>query len=121
LLECASLLEKDNGGANDTINQCAESAIQVCGSLLAENDEVIEVWYLLGCAFMACTPPNPESAHYYWENALSMLNNVKEGMEATIGEDDDDAENELEAIAMQILDIKKKLGKGDGDEEMDDL
>mmetsp|Transcript_18227 Transcript_18227/g.38249 ORF Transcript_18227/g.38249 Transcript_18227/m.38249 type:complete len:469 (+) Transcript_18227:90-1496(+) len=121
LLECASLLEKDNSGANDTINQCAESAIQVCGSLLAENDEVIEVWYLLGCAFMACTPPNPESAHYYWENALSMLNNVKEGMEATIGEDDDDAENELEAIAMQILDIKKKLGKGDGDEEMDDL
>lgn len=81
MLECASSLENDSSGANDAINQCAELAIQVLGSLLAQNDEIIEVWYLLGCAFMACTPPNPESAHYYWENALTMLNKTKEGLE----------------------------------------
>lgn len=125
MLECASLLE-NNG---DMVNQCAESAIQVLGSLLAENDEVIEVWYLLGCAFMACTPSNPDSANYYWENALTMLTKVKEGIEQSLGDDDDDddAENELEMIECQIIDVKKKLGKykeddseNEGDEDMED-
>ena len=92
------------------------------GSLLAENDEVIEVWYLLGCAFMACTPPNPESANHYWENALTMLTEVKEGIEQTI-HDDEDAENELEVIECQIIDVKKKLGKykDDEDEQAEDM
>lgn len=132
MLECASLLENDDSGAKDTINQCAESAIQVLGSLLAENDEVIEVWYLLGCAFMACTPPNEESAqsaHYYWENALAMLTKVKEGLEQSISDGDDDdecAENELEVVESQIIDVKRKLGKhndsdDEGDEAMDDM
>lgn len=130
MLECASLLKDDNSGVSndDTINRCAESAIQVLGSLLAENDEVIEVWYLLGCAFMACSPPLLESAHYYWENALTMLNKAKEGLGQSIEyENDDDGciENELEAIECQIIEVKKKLGKyedgkGEEDEEMED-
>jgi len=123
MLECASLLENDSSDANDTINQCAESAIQVLGSLIAQNDEVIEVWYLLGCAFMACTPPNPESAHYYWENALTMLNKVKKGLEESIDDYDDDEciENELEVIECQIIDVKKKLGKYKEDDEDEDM
>ena len=116
MLECASLVENDSSGA--TKNQCAESAIQVLGGLLAENDEVIEVWYLLGCAFMACTPPNEESAHYYWENALTMLTRAKEGLEQQVDDDDDGyIENELEAIECQILEVKEKLGRGDEDDE----
>mmetsp|Transcript_8375 Transcript_8375/g.18104 ORF Transcript_8375/g.18104 Transcript_8375/m.18104 type:complete len:490 (-) Transcript_8375:80-1549(-) len=122
MLECASLLESDDSNAKDRINQCAESAIQVLGSLLAQNDEVIEVWYLLGCAFMACTPPNQESAHYYWENSLTMLTKVKKGLEESMGDYDDDGcnENELELIECQIIDVKKKLGEYDEDEEMED-
>eukprot|EP00571_Detonula_confervacea_P016773 CAMPEP_0172298132 /NCGR_PEP_ID=MMETSP1058-20130122/913_1 /TAXON_ID=83371 /ORGANISM="Detonula confervacea, Strain CCMP 353" /LENGTH=499 /DNA_ID=CAMNT_0013007373 /DNA_START=115 /DNA_END=1614 /DNA_ORIENTATION=- len=119
MLECASLLENGDSSTKDTINQCAESAIQVLGSLLAENDEVIEVWYLLGCAFMACTPPNPESAHYYWENSLTMLTKAKENLEE-IGDDDDDDgcnENELEVIECQIIDVQKKLGIYEEDDE----
>lgn len=120
LLECASLL--GNGANNDTINLCAESAIQVCGSLLAENDEIIEVWYFLGCAFMACKPPNQELAHFYWENALSMLNKVKKGLKESIGDDDDreDNGNELELVECQIMDLQKKLDKNKDDEEMMD-
>ena len=36
-----------------TKESCCEAAVQVLGSLLAENDEVIEIWYLMGCAFQA--------------------------------------------------------------------
>lgn len=108
MLECASLLDNAD---NDTKNQCAESAIQVLGSLLAENDEVIEVWYLLGCAFMACTPSNDDSAHYYWESALSMLLKVKEDLEKSLEEDEDaNDEYELEVVESQIIEVKKKLG-----------
>ena len=119
MLECASLIRNGESDAMETSNQCVESAIQVLGSLLAENDEVIEVWYLLGCAFLACTPSNLESAHHYLENALSMLTNVKEDLEESIGDDEND-ENELEAIECQIIEVKKKLGtyKDEEDEEM---
>jgi len=119
MLECASLIRNGESDAMETSNQCVESAIQVLGSLLAENDEVIEVWYLLGCAFMACTPSNLESAHHYLENALSMLTKVKEDLEESIGDDEND-ENELEAIECQMIEVKKKLGtyKDEEDEDM---
>jgi hypothetical protein len=118
MLECATLLKNDSSVPEATTSQCVESAIQVLGSLLAENDEVIEVWYLLGCAFSACTPPNPDSAHYYWDNALTMLMKAKEGLEQAIDDGDDDAENELEVVECQILDVKEKLGKAsDSDNE----
>jgi hypothetical protein len=121
MLECASLLDN---AANDTKNQCAESAIQVLGSLLAENDEVIEVWYLLGCAFMACTPSNDDSAHYYWESALSMLLKVKEDLEKSLEvEEDANDEYELEVVESQIIEVKKKLGTysdEDSEHEEDD-
>jgi hypothetical protein len=119
MLECASLLENSD---NDAKIQCAESAIQVLGSLLAENDEVIEVWYLLGCAFMACTPSNHESAHYYWENALTMLTKVKQDLEKSLEEEEDEHdEYELEVVECQISEVKKKLGKdADEDNESDE-
>ncbi len=116
MLECASLIED-----LETKNLCAESGIQVLGSLMAEDDEVIEVWYLLGCAFKACLPPNEDSAKYYWENALTMLNKVKEELESTLDDDEDGyKENELDAIESQIIEVQKKLGIRQGDGEDDD-
>ena len=118
MLECASLLENSD---TETKNQCAESAIQVLGSLLAENDEVIEVWYLLGCAFMACTPSNNESAHYYWEHTLSMLTKVKEDLNKSLEEEHDaNDEYELDAIECQITEVKSKLGLDPGEESEDE-
>lgn len=118
MLECASLLE--NNEAN-TKNQCAESAIQVLGSLLAEDDEVIEVWYLLGCAFKACIPSNDESAHYYWEHALSMLKRNKEDLEKSLEEECDmNDEYELDAIECQITEVKNKLGLNTDEESEDE-
>ena len=124
LLECASLQSKDDPEATEAINRCAHSATQVLGSLLAENDEIIEVWYLLGCAFAAVLPPNADAANYYWENALEMLERVKKGLEESMGDgnDEEEDENELEAIECQMVEVKTKLGryKDGGDEEMDD-
>jgi len=117
LLECAAVLGdsdrgggEDNGGAdgNDARrNACVESAIQVLGSLLAENDEVVEVWYLLGCAFEATTPANVDAAKYYWETALTMLAKVKEGMDQAGANEVDDEEKQC--IIDQTNEIKERL------------
>ena len=122
LLECAAVLgDSDRGGGgvgvgdedhvgsdeNDARkNACVESAIQVLGSLLAENDEVVEVWYLLGCAFEATTPTNVDAAKYYWETALTMLAKVKEGMDMAGDEVDDE---EKQCIIDQTNEIKERL------------
>ena len=104
MLECTSLVDDEN---NNTKGRCSESAIQVLGSLLAENDEVIEVWYLLGCAFMSCLPPNRDSARHYWENAIDMLTKAKEQIELS----DEDVACELEVIQSQLEEVAKKLGE----------
>ena len=122
LLECAAVLgDSDRGGGgvgvgdeddvgsdeNDARkNACVESAIQVLGSLLAENDEVVEVWYLLGCAFEATTPTNVDAAKYYWETALTMLAKVKEGMDMAGDEVDDE---EKQCIIDQTNEIKERV------------
>ena len=117
LLECASSLEDEKNKVT-TKSQCVEAAIHVLGSLLAENDEVIEVWYLLGCAFMAFSPPNEDSAHYYWDTALTMLNKVKEQLENLIEVDDDGySASQLEAVECQIAEVKTKLGEFEGKKE----
>lgn len=101
MLECTSLVDDEtNSGIKE---KCFESAIQVLGSLLAENDEVIEVWYLLGCAFMSAS--NPESARHYWENTIEMLSKAKEQLENS-GED---AKCELEVLQSQMAEVTSKL------------
>ncbi|KAL7485223.1 hypothetical protein ACHAW6_010823 [Cyclotella cf. meneghiniana] len=113
-LECGSAIncnEKSEPPSDNitTTKKCAESAIQILGSLMAENDEVVEVWYLLGCAFMAFSPPNIDSAHYYWDQCMTMLIKVKEEMEECIDDDNSDAAKDLEAIEQQIDEVKNKL------------
>ena len=72
----------------------------------AENDEVVEVWYLLGCAFEVTTPTNVDAAKYYWETALTMLAKVKEGMDMAGDEVDDE---EKQCIIDQTNEIKERL------------
>jgi hypothetical protein len=124
-LECASAMnctEKSETSSDDitATKKCAESAIQVLGSLMAENDEVVEVWYLLGCAFMAFPPPNIDSAQYYWDQCMTMLIKVKEEMEECIDDDNADAAKELEAIEHQIDEVKNKLNDLGMKDKMDD-
>jgi len=93
LLECAG-------------EECVRAAIQVLGSLLAENDEVVEIWYLLACAFEASD--GKELAVEYWQQALEMLQKVQEGLKQE-DEDDDDVIQQLNECEDQIADIENKL------------
>lgn len=105
MLECSSLVDAS------IKERCSESAIQVLGSLMAENDEVIEVWYLLGCAFMSCTPPSQDSARHYWENAIEMLTKAKEQLEHS-----EEDIHELEVVQSQLEEVTKKLVELRGEE-----
>jgi tetratricopeptide (TPR) repeat protein len=108
LLECAAALKEENNEASKAPQQsvqCSDAAIQVLGSLLAENDEVIEVWYLMGCAFEAAS--DLDAAAQYWERTLDMLLKVKESLE--MSSDDDEEQDELQDVNVQIEGIRKKL------------
>lgn len=142
LLECASVLDQKE--KSDTVDQsishpkfnmeeiinqkanCVEAAIQVLGSLLAENDEVVEIWFLLGCAFSSTSPKNNEASTYYWENALKMLCKIKEDMEnglAISGDSDQEKESieiEMADINVKIKEVKQKLSDGTGEITMDE-
>lgn len=122
LLECASLVKTVDSLTDDKKkeqkNTCIEASIQVLGSLLAENDEVIEIWFLLGCAFTSADPKNSESARYYFENSLQMLQNVKKIMEQD-NADDEESISALNEIDEKIKDVEEKLELlGDDDEDM---
>jgi tetratricopeptide (TPR) repeat protein len=124
LLECASLVDTiesfDDGKKKEQQNTCIEASIQVLGSLLAENDEVIEIWFLLGCAFTSTVPKNSQSARYYFENSLEMLLKVKKIMEQDDNEDEE-AIASLNEIDEKIKEVQEKLELlGDDDEDMNE-
>lgn len=124
LLECASLVETidslNDGEKKEQKNACVEASIQVLGSLLAENDEVIEIWFLLGCAFSSADPKNSQSARYYFENSLEMLQKVKKIMEQG-DTDDEESMTALNEIDEKITEVQEKLELlGDDDEDMEE-
>lgn len=108
--------------------RCNRAAIQVLASLLAENDEVPECWYLLGCAFKATS--NNESASYYWTRALEMLTEIQKNLEKELEEmgdtmeedenENDELETELQSISCQMEEIRSKLEEIEDTEEMEE-
>uniref|UniRef100_A0A7S1GMX0 Tetratricopeptide SHNi-TPR domain-containing protein n=1 Tax=Cyclophora tenuis TaxID=216820 RepID=A0A7S1GMX0_CYCTE len=125
LLESASVLnessEDEDGKRED---HCIQCAIQVLGSLMAENDEVVEIWYLLGCAFSSVHPPQDEAARQYLSQAKDMLSKVKEELELEYKHDSENEEIhcQLEDIEAQLGNIETKLASlgGGGMHEEDD-
>jgi tetratricopeptide (TPR) repeat protein len=121
LLECTALLRDVPQTADVTIlteatsdaDQCLAAAISVLGSLLAQNDEVIEVWFLTGCAFAAKRPPLVDSAKYHLSHAMQMLQEVKKALEleARFADQEDlaDLQGQLEENKVQIEDVEAKL------------
>ena len=134
LLECAVSASRNGDGDDDKPppqaslkrpisaeeeqeeTKCYKSSIHVLGSILAENDEIPEVWYLLGCAYKGLN--NTELAGHYWSQALEMLTNIqkeleKEAEETTDMNDDEDENDELEmqlqSISCQMEELKSKL------------
>ncbi len=128
LLECAAALKVSNADIDENDNErrslCVEASIYVLGSLLAENDEVVEIWYLTGCAFAAADPPDSELAAYYWKHALDMLDKVKQQLEEEVhlveGNTDevDRVRCESQGVARKINEITINLQQLDDSEDV---
>jgi hypothetical protein len=131
LLECAGLLneKRQQDPVTPQENECISAAISVLGSLLAQNDEVIEIWYLTGCAFAAKTPPLVDESRFYLERAQEMLTDMEKALkEETEFVDDEEEKNDLmeqlEMNSAQIQDVQSKLdelGPDENSEEGDEM
>ena len=129
LLECAAPSTEDDADQKPQASwksieqeriKCYNASIHVLGSLMAENDEVPEVWYLLGCAYLGSG--NKELARHYWSSALEMLTNFQKELEKESEEGDmeNDDENEeldmqIQSISCQMEDIRSKLEDIEGE------
>ena len=114
LLECAGLLKENSmDESSNQEDECVTAAISVLGSLLAQNDEVIEIWYLTGCAFAAKKPVLTDTATFYLERAKEMLTDIRKAMkdEEPYIDDSERAEfmQELEMNESQMKDVQSKL------------
>mmetsp|Transcript_35904 Transcript_35904/g.33992 ORF Transcript_35904/g.33992 Transcript_35904/m.33992 type:complete len:360 (-) Transcript_35904:46-1125(-) len=69
LIECASV--------NPTL---AEYAMTLITDLLHDDDENIEIWYMMGVASLCCLPPDTDSARYHLETAKEMMDKLLENM-----------------------------------------
>jgi len=128
LLECASLLKESPSPPSlqqpSQEDQCLNAAISVLGSLLAQNDEVVEIWYLTGCAFAAKRPPLIDPGRFYFNKAMQMLQDIKKALEEEAKfadqEDMEELREQLEENQVQIEDVQAKLTELGGEDEQDD-
>ena len=132
LLECAGLLRGENEETKTDVSrkqehECINAAISVLGSLLAQNDEVVETWYLMGCAYTLATIPGAAAAaRHYLLRAKEMLLQIQKSLqqEAQYSSSMDDGEEiqiELTNNASQVQDVQTKLDElGDDGQESDD-
>jgi tetratricopeptide (TPR) repeat protein len=102
--------------------ECVSAAISVLGSLLAQNDEVVEIWYLTGCAFAAKFPtPLVDEARFYLDRAKEMLTEIRKSLqeEALMADasEQDDVEEQLEMNATQLQDVQTKLDELQDDDD----
>ena len=120
LLECASVLKASQQASELTKNDaelCLSASISVLGSLLAQNDEVVEIWFLTGCAFSAKNPPVIDSAIFYFQRSMEMLTNIKNALkqeaEYATEVEKEDIEDQLQENQIQIEDVRAKLDELD--------
>jgi tetratricopeptide (TPR) repeat protein len=136
LLECAAMLKEESNSTssdktptpNPQEQQCLQAAISVLGSLLAQNDEVVEIWFLTGCVFHAKKNASGDSAaRYYFQRTMEMLVDIRKalGKEAQYADTDNEEEQEdiqaqLEENETQIEDVQAKLDELGPDEDEDE-
>jgi len=121
LLECAGVCEREKA-------QCAQAAIDVLGSLLAENDDVVEIWMLVGDAFAMLGGEDEEQKElpcHYWERALSMLTVVQKSLldeqqDAEDMEEEDAIQEQLDGVVCQMEDLRSKLEEVRGVDAMEE-
>ena len=123
MLESSAFLAA-NGDPKGIKSTLDDAVIQVLGSLLSDNDEVIETWFLLGCAFHS-SPTSKQQARFYFKKALEMLEKAKKGMEEELemegGFDQGGMGEQIEDIEIQIDDVKDRIEDLGEEEEGEDM
>lgn len=60
--------------------QCADAALDLLSKLMLEDDENMELWFMMGVGFFQQSPPDIDLAKEYLNKAKQMLEKVREGM-----------------------------------------
>ncbi|CAM9978209.1 unnamed protein product [Laminaria digitata] len=101
--------------------ECSDMALQVLSGLMQEDDENVEVWYIMAIAFSGLQPPDYESARAHLDTAAEMLSKIRIAQEQ-MGEEfafEDQVqlvEEQLEVISRATAESQDAKGK-DADEE----
>ncbi|GMH77336.1 hypothetical protein TrST_g10568 [Triparma strigata] len=107
LLECSSV----ENLPPPIVTALGDAAVAVLGSLLCENDEVVETFFLLGCAFARLE--EGDEAMNYLNRAKEMLEKVKKGIEEELnsldGFDTEGLAEQAESIEDQMDMISDKI------------
>lgn len=74
MVECASVAPN-----------LAELAMDLVTDLLHDDDENIELWYIMGVAALSCRPPDIGTARYHLEQAKDMMETLRENMAKQVG------------------------------------
>ena len=119
LLECVEQLKQRQ---DERASPCCEAAVCVVGSLLAENDEVVEIWQLTGDVFASMEPPVADAAIHHWERAVEMLRAVKKSLdnEALEVEDDDEVQCQIDEVVCHLEELQSKISDMKADQARDE-
>jgi len=93
----------------------AEQAMDLCQMLLEEDDENIELWYIMGMAALGASPPDTEAAIYHLEKAKEMILQLQENHG-----DDEGSKSMLVLIEQRLGEANAAAAEGEIHAEAED-
>jgi tetratricopeptide (TPR) repeat protein len=60
------------------VPELAQQAMDLVTDLLHDDDDNIELWYIMGVAALSCRPPDTDAARYHLETAKNMMETLLE-------------------------------------------
>merc|ERR1712196_758539 len=59
---------------------CNELAAEIFNTVKLENDENVEIWFLMGVALFTMSPPDLEMSRLHLEKAMEMFTKIRESL-----------------------------------------
>ena len=99
---------------------CADAALDLLANLMREDDENIEVWFLMGVGFFQQSPPDLALSTEYLVGAQTMLGKVRESMGGqSLGAESFPYAEQVRLVEEQLILVEehRKVHGDGGDEE----
>ena len=93
---------------------CADDALGLLSTLMREDDENVEIWFLMGVAFFQQTPPDLELSKQYLEKAGGMLDAVKKALQQEGEMEQFPYEEQVRLVKSQLEEIARAEREGLG-------